>query len=174
MAIKKIFLDRSVQDTPQVKTICNRLKCPVNVIDDAGEIYEQIANDDDPVRLGKEILYLTQNKGAFLKSCPGTQNYICCGYQILHIGTFCTMDCSYCILQSYFHPPLLQFFVNHDNLLEELEKAFAGKNTLRIGTGEFTDSMIWELWTDLSQLADPGFFQTKSFSAGIKNKDRRH
>jgi spore photoproduct lyase len=170
MAIKKIFLDRSVQDTPQVKSICDRLNCPVHVIDGAGEIYEHIAKDDDPVRIGKEILFLTQNKGAFLKSCPGTQNYICCGYKILHIGTFCTMDCSYCILQSYFHPPLLQFFVNHDNLLEELEKAFAEKNTLRIGTGEFTDSMIWELWTDLSQLLIPFFSRQNNSVLELKTK----
>jgi len=170
MKIKKIYIDRSIQNTPQVKSICDRLKCPVNIVDDVGEVYEQIAGDDDPVRRGKEILYLTQNKGAFLKKCPGTQNYICCGYQILHIGTFCTMDCSYCILQSYFHPPLLQFFVNHDNLLEELNSVFAQKNTMRIGTGEFTDSMIWEFWTDLSQLLIPVFSRQNHSVLELKTK----
>jgi spore photoproduct lyase len=170
MKIKKVYIDRSVQNIPRVNKICEHLQCPVNIIDDPVEIYEHIANDDDPVSRGKEILYLTRNKGAFLKSCPGTQHYLCCGYQILHIGTFCTMDCSYCILQSYFHPPLLQFFVNHENLIEELTIAFAQKNILRIGTGEFTDSMIWEYWTDLSQLLIPVFSNQNYSVLELKTK----
>ncbi len=67
------------------------------------------------------------------------------------------MDCSYCIMQSYFHPPVLQYFVNRDDLEAELNKLFAKKSISRIGTGEFTDSMIWEMWTDLSAFLVPKF-----------------
>jgi len=67
------------------------------------------------------------------------------------------MDCSYCILQSYFHPPVLQYFVNQNELLVELDTLFSEKKTYRIGTGEYTDSMIWEAWTDLSGLLVPKF-----------------
>jgi spore photoproduct lyase len=94
---------------------------------------------------------VTRNKGAFVRSCPGTKAYTCCGYKILHIGTYCTMDCAYCILQSYFHPPVLQYFVNHDQMDAELDGLFALGGISRIGTGEFTDSLIWELWTPLSK-----------------------
>jgi spore photoproduct lyase len=59
------------------------------------------------------------------------------------------MDCAYCVLQGYFHPPLLQLFVNHEALDRELDRAFGDKAFRRIGTGEFTDSLIWEPWTDL-------------------------
>ena len=45
--------------------------------------------------MGKETLRLLPFKGEFLKLCPGTNNYICCGYQILNIGTNCPLDCSY-------------------------------------------------------------------------------
>ena len=61
------------------------------------------------------------------------------------------MDCSYCILQAYFHPPVLQYFVNHPDMARELDRAFGQPRVQRIGTGEFTDSLIWEPWTDLSQ-----------------------
>jgi spore photoproduct lyase len=54
------------------------------------------------------------------------------------------MDCAYCILQSYFHPPLLQYFVNHDDLFKSIDEVVAQKKIVRIGTGEFTDSLIWE------------------------------
>jgi hypothetical protein len=83
-------------------------------------LYQWINSAADPVGRGKQVLYLTRNKGGFLKPCPGTREYTCCDYQILHVASFCTMDCSYCILQSYFHPPLLQFFVNREDLDGEL------------------------------------------------------
>jgi spore photoproduct lyase len=60
------------------------------------------------------------------------------------------MDCAYCILQSYFHPPLMQFFVNHNDLFAELQIIFNGPQIRRIGTGEFTDSFIWDQWTNLN------------------------
>ena len=157
MKIEKLYIERSAEHYPMTRTIRSRLNFPASIIDDATELFGKIEGSPDPVGAGKKTLLLTRNKGAFLKKCPGTRNYICCGYQILHIGTFCTMDCSYCILQSYFHPPLLQFFVNHDDLNAELETALQKDGTMRIGTGEFTDSMIWEPWTDLSRILVPKF-----------------
>ena len=75
---------------------------------------------------------------------------MCCDYRILHTASFCTMDCSYCILQSYFHPPVLQFFVNREDLDSELTDLFQIDRIVRVGTGEFSDSLIWEPWTDLT------------------------
>ena len=115
-------------------------------------MYKNISASIDPVQAGKETLLLTRNKGTFLKKCPGTRFYTCCDYEILHIGTFCNMDCSYCILQSYFHPPVLQYFVNHNDLLRSLDERFAKPGIGRIGTGEFTDSLIWEKWCQVSHL----------------------
>ncbi len=152
------------------RTIRSRLNIPASIIDDATELFGKIEVSSDPVGAGKKTLLLTRNKGAFLKKCPGTRNYICCGYQILHIGTFCTMDCSYCILQSYFHPPLLQFFVNHDDLNAELDTALQKDGTMRIGTGEFTDSMIWEPWTDLSRILVPKFGRQNRSILELKTK----
>ncbi len=150
MHISKLFIDREVEDFTLVESIKSGLKAPWEIIEEISDLYAYINNSKDPVKTGKEILYLTKNKGAFIKKCPGTKYYTCCDYYILHIGTFCTMDCSYCILQSYFHPPLLQYFVNHDDMLYQVRAMLKEKKIRRIGTGEFTDSMIWELITDLS------------------------
>lgn len=170
MAIEQIYIDSTVQHLLQVKSICDRIQCPAEIIHDTQTLYEKINTHPDPVKSGKETLYLTRNKGAFLKKCPGTQNYICCDYQILHVGTFCTMDCSYCILQSYFHPPLLQFFVNHHDMIEELHMAIEQKTLLRIGTGEFTDSLIWEYGTNLSQMLVPIFSNQHHCVLELKTK----
>jgi len=114
-------------------------------------VFDQIRSAPDPEGAAKRILVLNRNRGRFLKACPGTSHYHCCSCQILHMGSFCTMDCSYCILQTYFHPPVLQLFVNFDDLMEELEPLKEKKTVTRIGTGEFTDSLIWEPVTDLNR-----------------------
>ncbi|MGB8425459.1 MAG: DNA photolyase, partial [Desulfobacterales bacterium] len=109
MVIKKIYIDQAVADNRQVRDICRRLNLPGETVTGAPAVFAAVAAAPDPVQRGKEVLFLTQNKGAFVRKCPGTRHYTCCDYGILHIGTFCNMDCAYCILQSYFHPPVLQY-----------------------------------------------------------------
>ena len=150
MLLKKIFIDANIASHPETERIRRHLDLPAECVDDPVSIYQWINSADDPVNRGKQVLYLTRNNGDFLKACPGTREYTCCDYQILHVASFCTMDCSYCILQSYFHPPLLQFFVNREDLDVELTGLFKKKAISRVGTGEFSDSLIWERWTDLT------------------------
>ena len=150
MRVTALYIDAQVADWPETRSICSRFDVPVKTVANADDVYADVAAAPDPVRRGKQVLYLTRNKGAFIRQCPGTSHYTCCGYKILHVGTFCTMDCAYCILQSYFHPPVLQYFLNHADLNVELEQLFATGTTHRLGTGEFTDSLIWEPWTGLS------------------------
>lgn len=153
-----------------VASIVSKTGLCAQVVDDVRQVYELVSASDDPVKKGKEVLLLTQNRGAFIKECPGTSHYTCCGYKILHIGSFCTMDCSYCILQSYFHPPVLQFFVNHETLFKELDAVLKSPGIKRIGTGEFTDSMIWEKWIHLSGLLVPVFADQHRAVLELKTK----
>ena len=126
-------------------------KLPAQAVPSLHDIFEHVRRAPDPEGAAKRILVLTRNQGRFIKACPGTSHYHCCGYQILHIGSYCTMDCSYCILQAYFHPPALQLFVNYQNLIDELDLLKEKTTVTRIGTGEFTDSLIWEPLTNLNR-----------------------
>ena len=105
--------------------------------------------------MGKDALHLLSHKGEFLKPCPGTKEYICCGYQILNVATNCPLDCSYCILQSYFlNQPNLRIHVNlEENLLEILACIDKSPHQIfRVGTGEFADSLALDpiaRWTDI-------------------------
>ncbi len=150
MTIKRLYIDRDIKDHPQTHSICRRLALRPSYVDAPDDLYRTINNADEPVTFGKSLLYLTRNKGGFFKKCPGTREYLCCDYQILHVASFCTMDCSYCILQIYFHPPMLTYFVNREDLDAELDALFDSGQIARVGTGEFTDSLIWEPWTDLN------------------------
>lgn len=170
MTITTLYVEAPAADEPVTRAMMSRLRLPVRTVASSNEVYAAVAGTDDPVRRGKEVLYLTRNKGAFIKPCPGTGHYTCCGYQILHIGSFCSMDCAYCILQAYFHPPVLQYFVNHADMIQELDRVFGYPRVQRIGTGEFTDSLIWEPWTDLSRQLIPRFGRQDRAVLELKTK----
>ena len=151
MSIRELYIDAVCAEETTTRRFSRALGLEPTIIASTEELFQNIKSEIDPWNRGKQILLLTHNKSTFLKECPGTREYTCCGYKILHIGSYCTMDCSYCILQSYFHPPMLHFFTNHQDLFAELDRAFELPVIQRIGTGEFTDSLIWEKWTDLTQ-----------------------
>jgi len=171
--ISRLYIDEAVKHHPGVGAVQESLPdVPVSVVPDTMKVHEALAAKQDPIAAGKRVLFLTRNKGPFLKKCPGTKSYICCGYQILHIGTYCTMDCAYCILQAYFHPPVLEYFVNQERLFRELDDLVRSRRPPfhRIGTGEFTDSLIWEPWTELSKALVPYFAQQDRVVLELKTK----
>lgn len=171
--VSRIYIDQAVQDLPAVRPVLRALGgAPVSVVRDFEEVHRVLAAAPDPVAQGKTVLFITRNKGPFVRKCPGTKCYTCCGYQILHVGTFCTMDCSYCILQAYFNPPVLRYFANEDSLFEELDAAIGSERPAfhRIGTGEFTDSLIWEPWTGLSRRLVPYFARQDRLVLELKSK----
>ncbi|MDJ0784280.1 MAG: DNA photolyase [Desulfosarcinaceae bacterium] len=170
MPIKTLFIDRAVAHLPAAASIQNRLGIPPRLVDGSEAVYACISRSSDPIQRGKEVLFLTRNKGTFLRECPGTRDYTCCGYKILHIGTYCTMDCAYCILQAYFHPPVLQLFLNHAAMQRELAAIFGRNEISRIGTGEFTDSLIWETWISLSKRLVPLFARQRRAILELKTK----
>ncbi|THB80916.1 MAG: DNA photolyase [Desulfobacteraceae bacterium] len=144
MKIKTLFIDYEVPRDEEVDFLIGSLKTPPQPVQDIREVYEHVNAGQDPILRAKHTLFITRNRGAVVKKCPGTSEYTCCDYTILHTGTFCSMDCSYCILQAYFHPPLMQYFSGLDQLTSHLNPYFKGNQVYRIGTGEFTDSLIWE------------------------------
>jgi spore photoproduct lyase len=137
--IHRIVCDASVEDSPMARRVRERLPdVPLDIQDDA-----EPTPGAEP---GETLLYLKHYKGAFLRFCPGTRFYHCCGYRIVHIGENCPMSCSYCILQAYFQDKVLKVWANQDDLFTELDKAFGADTSLRyrVGTGEFTDSLALE------------------------------
>ncbi len=170
MKISKLFIDENSIDFPAARSILSRLNMQYEMVSNHNRVYDFITASAHPIKQAKETLFITKNNGAFIKECPGTSCYTCCGYKILHIGTFCSMDCSYCILQSYFHPPVLQFFVNQYDMIKETNELFLSENISRVGTGEFTDSMIWEPLTDLSDFLVTQFSKQNRAVLELKTK----
>ncbi len=171
--IQRVFVDPAVENDPQVKAILSRINATIEKVCPPEAVYAFINQAPDPIQVGKTVLFLTQNKGRFIRSCPGTKDYECCRYMILHVGTYCPMDCAYCILQTFFHPPVLQYFVNHDTMDAELNHFLSTTTSRRIGTGEYTDSLIWSGWTPLVAKLVDRFGRQKRVALELKTKTAR-
>ncbi len=151
--VNRLIVLRSIAENPVVGEIVNRSGIPAEVVDEADLPSLIPGRYPDNLGQGKRLLLLCSNRGEFLKHCPSTKQYRCCGYQVINIGTGCPMDCTYCILQAYLNTPYLSFFVNLDQLFVELDEKLrhSAAPILRIGTGEFTDSLGLDRITGLSR-----------------------
>lgn len=91
-------------------------------------------------------VHLLPGRRTFLKPCPCTPRYLGCGYLVMNTVTNCTLDCSYCILQSYLHTRIIQVFTDMDEVCREVDSFLRQHphELYRIGTGELSDSLIFD------------------------------
>jgi len=126
--------------------------------------------DDFYKTLGKENLFLVEQKYDIFKPCPCTKNVFSCNYYILNIGFGCIFDCSYCYLQHYTNSPGIILPVNIKWILKELSKILDRfKRKIRIGTGEFTDSLMLDNVIPYSVYLIE-FFKTQKHILELKTK----
>lgn len=144
--ISRVVVDEAVAGSPIAARVRERLPHLEQETLREGKALE-------PGLAREDILYLKRYRGRFLRHCPGTSHYRCCGYQIIHIGENCPLRCSYCILQAYFQDRVLKVWANQEDLWRELDQAFRAHpgRRYRVGTGEFTDSLVLEALTGYSR-----------------------
>lgn len=144
--IRHIVADEEVLDTPLATRARARLPQASLHIRRRHESFPLMVRD-------KSVLYLKHYRGRFLRFCPGTSSYRCCGYRIVHIGENCPLSCTYCILQAYFQDSTLKIWANQQDLWEELDREVGSRpeRLFRMGTGEFTDSLALEPITEYSR-----------------------
>ena len=166
--INEVYIEPSVRITPFVARAIDRLRLLYGPI----KIYEGRSADATRDPLAKNRIYFLPYHGQFLKPCPGTVEHICCGYQILNVGTNCPMDCSYCILQSYFNQPGLRIFANIEQGLEQVLEVIdsAPERIFRIGTGEFTDSLALDPIVGWTRLLVSEFSRRQNTILELKTK----
>ncbi|MBW1668974.1 MAG: DNA photolyase [Deltaproteobacteria bacterium] len=151
--IERMLVQKEAKDYPMASRIRER-GGGIPVVFEHSEMGSEREWKETLPEVGKQTLELISFKGEFLKPCPGTKEYICCGYQILNIGTNCPLDCSYCILQAYFIENYMRIFVNLEAKLNVIAHIIdtQEENIFRIGTGEFTDSLALDPLTGWSEV----------------------
>jgi spore photoproduct lyase len=139
----RVVVDSGAQELPFSRAFLGRLPpgFPVETAD-AGSL---------PPR-GRRTLHLTAEPGAFVKPCPCSPGVVRCGYWVLTLGFQCPYRCSYCFLRFYAPDEPLTLYANLDDAARAFHEALAGwDGPVRLGTGEFTDSLALDPWTRHSE-----------------------
>lgn len=121
----------------------------------------------------RENFFIVREKYDFFKKCPCTTNAFSCGYHIFNLGFGCIFECAYCYLQEYINTPGIILPANIEDFFRSFEKY---RHNIRLGTGEFADSLALDDITGFSPLLVDFFrkhpecvFEFKTKSANIKN-----
>lgn len=170
-----IYLDPSVKELPVTKRILRKFKgLPVKEIDHPRAIKRPQGHT-----MAKKQLYLARFKGRALKTCQGMGAYVCCQYHTVALVSDCHLECTYCILQDYLkNNPVITVYANIDDIFSEIQKTLHAQpdRTLRVGTGELSDSLALDHITgfssDLVGLANQNprlVLELKTKTANIRN-----
>jgi len=174
LRIQRIYIEAGARDYPLTRRLLARLPgVPVEDIPDRAVLQRRGSEPAAWLAESKTALLLAVQKGPFWRPCPGTRDYICCGYQTLQVTVNCPFDCTYCILQGYVNLPVTTVFVNVEDLLAELERKFAATpgRIWRLGTGEFGDSLALDHLMGLNEQLIPFFGRYPRAILEIKTKD---
>jgi spore photoproduct lyase len=123
--------------------------------------------------MSKKVLVVHKFKGRLIQICPGSKGMICCNYMLINTGFNCLYDCSYCFLLGYLNSYGVLIFANINDICREIDEFIKndnGQTIFRIGTGEFTDSLMIDEFTGLSEKLIGQFSSYKKYFLEIKTK----
>ena len=131
-----------------------------------------------------QTVFIINEERDFFKRCPCTRRAVPCGYHICNLSFGCIFECTYCYLQEYVNTPgiilpaNLDFFFDRFMRYRDLSSTRAWQRGpyLRLGTGEFSDSLMLDDLTGYSlplveffRGRDDVVFEFKTKSANIEN-----
>lgn len=172
-APKTVYIETSVKDTPLAQRV--RRAFP-NAQFKETDGKTQVGSPNFSKRL--DTLLIHREKYDFLKPCPCSCGSAGCGYNLINLGFGCRFECEYCFLQQYQNLHAVLLPANMDEFLAKMDGAKFRTGPFdrpRIGSGEFTDSLVFDDLTQYSAQLVPFFrarphlqfeFKTKSVNIG--------
>ncbi len=121
----------------------------------------------------KEVVILKSFKGRFFQLCPGSQGVTCCNYRVINTCINCLYDCTYCFLNSYLNSFGIIQFTNIEDIYKEVDlflKTGDSGFIYRIGSGEFTDSLMMDDVTGIGEKLISKFSSDKNMMLELKTK----
>ncbi|MDY6969828.1 MAG: DNA photolyase [Spirochaetota bacterium] len=153
--IKIILFDKNNKESIITKKFLLHLK-DRHIIDysNEDELKEHIVKLQKEGYRSKEVLILKRFMGRFFQLCPGTPKMICCNYRVINTCFNCLYNCAYCYLNTYLNSYGILQFTNIENVFGEIENFLSKANPetiYRIGSGEFTDSLMMDEITGIGR-----------------------
>lgn len=145
--IRCVLYDERDSDNALVKAFHRLEGAAMEEYRDEAQLHERLEHLRAEGLESKEVLVLGRFKGRLLQLCPGSRGMLCCRYRLINTCFNCLYDCAYCYLNSYLNSYGIFQFTNMDALRDELEGFYRDSDrdmVYRIGTGEFTDSLMFD------------------------------
>lgn len=166
---KTVYIEESVQNTPLAARVREMFPRAEFKLTDGKT---QVGSANFSRRT--ETLLIHCEKYDFLKPCPCSCSAAGCGYNLINLGFGCRFECEYCFLQQYQNLHAVLLPANVEEFLQKIDTASFNQGPFdrpRIGSGEFTDSLVFDHITQYSSQIVPFFkarphlqfeFKTKS------------
>ena len=173
MCIQTLYVDKKAMPYSTTDRVLKALSgIPVYEIEDPKLLIRKINLEPSDPGAEKQRLLLTVQKGRFFEPCPGTPDYICCGYYVLNTAVGCPYDCTYCYLNTYQNVPFITMYVNVDKLIDEVccTVRESSKRVYRLGNGEYSESLALEPITGFTQEVLPSLLKEQNIVFELKTK----
>ena len=171
---KNIFVEKSTENLEWTKNFLEQFpSSTVEVEENINGAVKRLSSRRgvEAYNSRRDNVFITANKASFIKRCPCTKDAKRCGYWILNLGFGCPFDCSYCYLQTYSNIPGIVLTANIEDYYEHIRTFdLASAKGLRIGTGEFTDSLALDRYTGYSGKLIGFFRNAKNLVLELKTK----
>lgn len=142
MIFDKIFIEEDIKSHPKVHDILKKVSGDRFYIDNYDEYWGRSKKPYLHKRTNLN-LYLAQKKGQLVKETPPAYGTLT-GKHYYFIHSYnCIYECDYCYLQGHFHTPDLVLFVNHNQIIEEMQRIVDNfpNEEIWFHAGEFSDSL---------------------------------
>jgi spore photoproduct lyase len=128
-----------------------------------------------------DTVFVVSESHDFFKRCPCTKGAVPCGYHIFNMAFGCIYECTYCFLQGYANVPGILFPTNIESYFDRFDaylsspktRAWGKARPFRIGTGEFSDSLMLDDVTGYSTALITFFKQYPHVHFELKTKSNR-
>lgn len=140
----KVYVEKELQASERVQKILSAIKETSPIIIDSFSDWWGRAKKPYLQKRDQLNLFIASKKGQKLKLAPDA--YGLSGephYYFIHAYN-CIYECQYCYLQGYFNTPDLVWFVNHEEILQEMSDCLLKNSELSrvwFHAGEFSDSL---------------------------------
>ena len=142
MKIEKIFVEKRARDYPATETILGRYKDIRHIeIDRIDYIFGRTHKPYLQKRDGLHLFLGMKPDGHVKEAPPAYGTSTGRHYYFVHAYN-CIYECQYCYLQGYFSSPDLVLFVNHDDIINSMQKVLDAEfEETWFHAGEFSDSL---------------------------------
>ncbi len=172
----EVYVEEAIKEHPRVLSILSKInKTPLII-----SRYDDLWGKSKKPYLQKRDslnLFLAEKKGQLLKLAPDAYGQL--GgphYYFIHAYN-CIYECQYCYLQGYFNTPDIVLFVNHEEIIKEMQNILEihPEENVWFHAGEFSDSLALthltgelELYHDFCAKNPRAIIELRTKSVNIK------